>query len=148
MTRLFPIRLDAEIKHVPWDFMEPHQARCIQNHGKPLEDVSMQGGLTPEEALAVLEDRPFERMSMTAATLALKQKVEEWQRDDAGFNIMPTLAQQYPRGTPFERQQQARGRALHALELAKSMRDGRRAVYKKNWNELITALEGLVEMTR
>jgi len=79
--KLFPIRQDDEIKTVPWAMLEEHRAQARANHGgRELEDIAVfKGGLTPCEAVAILEDREWERMPFTAATLRLRELVEEWQ---------------------------------------------------------------------
>lgn len=86
--KLFPIRQDDEIKTVPWAMLEEHRAQARANHGgRELEDIAVfKGGLTPCEAVAILEDREWERMTFTGATLRLRELVEAWQsrRNDFG----------------------------------------------------------------
>lgn len=155
----FPIRLDDTIRTVPWELMEQHKARAVMNHGVGLATLAAQGGLTPEQAVAIIENRGWERMPMTAATLRLKQLVDEWKgRNTPALLITTSHKGDIPLDpearrfavleNPDQRKSLAHGRAIHAKSLAKDMRDGRRAVSKPNWNELITALEGLVEFTR
>lgn len=78
--KTFPIRQDDEIKTVPWAMLEEHRAQARANHGgRELEDIAIyKGGLTPCEAVAILEDREWERMPFTGATLRLRELVDEW----------------------------------------------------------------------
>lgn len=57
LTRRFPIQDGPSI---PWWIIAPHEKQAIKNHGgQTLERLAERGGLSPSEALAVLEDRPF-----------------------------------------------------------------------------------------
>ena len=43
---------------IPWSVIAPHEAQALRNQGgQTLERLQERGGLSPEEALAVLEDR-------------------------------------------------------------------------------------------
>lgn len=73
----FPIRLCAEISQIPWAVLIGHEEQARLNHGgRSLEDIASRGGFTPEEAIAVIEDRPFELMPMTIANNRLRELVQ------------------------------------------------------------------------
>ena len=52
---------------VPWGLIEPHDAQAKRNHGQSLRRLSERGGLAPSEAVAVLEDRRYHRMTDSEA---------------------------------------------------------------------------------
>lgn len=49
----------GEDKSVPWEILEPHRAQAMTNHGQTLERLAERGGLSPEELLAIVLDKPF-----------------------------------------------------------------------------------------
>ena len=49
----FPIQGGPSI---PWDMIAPHETQCVRNHGQSLERLAERGGLSPSEALAILDD--------------------------------------------------------------------------------------------
>ena len=54
----FPIMQGEYIKGIPWDMIAPQEKRAKRNHGgQDLKDLARRGGLSPCEAIAVLEDR-------------------------------------------------------------------------------------------
>lgn len=65
--RDFPILHDAEIKSIPWAVIAPHEQRALANHRQTLEQLANRGGVTPEEALAIIEDRMWVRMPFREA---------------------------------------------------------------------------------
>jgi len=69
---MFPIVNHPDLKQIPWSIIAPHEAQARLNHaGKTLDVLARQGGLMPEEALAVIEGRPWERMGWTEANQKL-----------------------------------------------------------------------------
>lgn len=70
MDRSVPILHDAELKSIPRALLEPHLARCMINTGRTIDQLE---GLTPEEALAIIEDRPWQRMAASEAREQLRQ---------------------------------------------------------------------------
>lgn len=129
---LFPIRLDNEIKSIPWAMLEEHGAQvAANNNGRPLDQIASMGGLTPEEAVAILEDRPFERMGMTYATLRLMELVQQWK----GRN---TPALQTPPAPDIAT------RLEHALGLVQRLRDGRAIPHRAHYNELEAILQAAI----
>lgn len=52
----------AIVLWIPWSLIEPHEAQAFRNHGQYLAKLADRGGLTADEAVAVLEDREWRRM--------------------------------------------------------------------------------------
>jgi hypothetical protein len=76
-ARRFPIMGGPSI---PWWVIAPHEAQARINHGgQTLERLADRGGLSPTEALAVLEDRTFPRtFDAKADHDRLAAMVEKW----------------------------------------------------------------------
>ncbi len=70
--RKFPIMMPKRI-YLPWSLFAPHEERAKANHSQSLETLASRGGLAPDEAVRVLENRPwkFEKVDDTEALLAL-----------------------------------------------------------------------------
>lgn len=64
-------------RRVPWELLAPHQAQARRNHMQSLERLATRGGLSPCEMVAVLEDRPWRKMSDEEASAALTRIVDE-----------------------------------------------------------------------
>lgn len=47
------------IKEIPWTLIAPHENQAQRNHSQTLERLAARGGLSPMEAVAVLEDAKF-----------------------------------------------------------------------------------------
>lgn len=59
---------------IPWEFIAPHERQAQINHGnQTLERLANRGGLSPDELVAVLEDREWRSMNMRDAVDRLKQ---------------------------------------------------------------------------
>lgn len=43
---------------VPWELIAAHETQCLRNHNLTVEHAASRGGLSAEEACAVIEDRP------------------------------------------------------------------------------------------
>lgn len=82
--KTFPIILDDEIKTIPWDMIADARMR-MEALGQPVKTVEelAVAGLTPEDAIAFVTNKPWERMGATEARLRLLQLVEEWKKLDA-----------------------------------------------------------------
>jgi hypothetical protein len=75
-TRRFPVMGGPSI---PWWAIAPHDAQAQRNHGgQTLERLAQRGGLSPAEAMAVLEDRPYEWGSDEKCRNRLQAMVEAW----------------------------------------------------------------------
>lgn len=66
-ARPFPITHDGRIKSIPWSALARFERQAIVNYGRSLEQLAAKGGLSPCEAVAVIEGRPWERMPYTEA---------------------------------------------------------------------------------
>jgi uncharacterized protein (DUF1501 family) len=61
---------------VPWDLVGPHERQALRNHsGQTLVRLAERGGLSPDELVAVLEDRKWTRMEPAEAITRLKEIV-------------------------------------------------------------------------
>ncbi len=60
---------------IAWGLIEPHEAQAKRNHGQSLKRLSERGGLVPSEAVAVLENRPYQRMTDFEAIKRLKELI-------------------------------------------------------------------------
>jgi hypothetical protein len=148
--KMFPIQLDDAIKEIPWALLEGHEAQAAANHsGQSLERLAERGGVMPEEALAIIEDRKWERMPRTAATIKLREYME---RHVGVFDDVTPSLDYYE---AIDRSQSALIQAaIEGDEMFQVMRQldkaiacGVRlratAVTKHTANELITTLEGI-----
>jgi hypothetical protein len=63
-------------KDIPWEMIAPHEGQARLNHGQSLERLAERGGLAACEAVAVLENRAWRRM--TEADQRLTQLETEW----------------------------------------------------------------------
>lgn len=119
--RRFPILHDTEIKSVPWAVMEPHELQALRNHAQGLDRLAARGGVTPEEAVAIIEGRPWKRMPFSEARDTLMGHVRK------AMGEGPTDIKRDP--------------IREALELVRNMRDGRADKAKHNFNKLEILLE-------
>lgn len=71
--RMYPIQGGPDI---PWHIIAPHRSQAERNHGQTIEGLARRGGLDPTEAVAVLEDRKYERMDRAKALARLKEIVD------------------------------------------------------------------------
>jgi hypothetical protein len=65
---------------VPWSLVVEHEAQAKANHSQSLERLAERGGLSPCELVAVLENRPWHRMTAheSAAQLLKLIAQEGW----------------------------------------------------------------------
>lgn len=92
MTELFPILFGYQAKEelragrsegtsiviigIPWPLIAAHEKQCLRNHNQTAKRLAERGGLGADEAVAVLEDRPFRKMSFGAAHQRLFEIIE------------------------------------------------------------------------
>jgi len=63
---------------IPLSLIAPHERQALRNHcGQNLSDLARRGGLSVDEAVAVLEDRDWHEMDLDAAVERLKQHVRQ-----------------------------------------------------------------------
>ncbi len=62
MTDTFKIQHSKRRKFIPLTLIAPHERQAKSNHSQTLAELDRRGGLSPCEAVAVLEDRPWKAM--------------------------------------------------------------------------------------
>lgn len=67
-----------------WSMLAPHESQAQTNHGQTLRRLAERGGLSPREALAILENRKIQSKSQgdsdeVEATRQLMVWVKAWQ---------------------------------------------------------------------
>lgn len=75
MTDVFKIMHSTRRKFIPWDLIAPHEAQAESNHSQSLARLNSRGGLSPSEAVAVLEDRQWKSMPVDEAEDRLEEIV-------------------------------------------------------------------------
>lgn len=70
------------IQSVPWVMVAPHAKQAEYNHSQTLEGLAQRGGLSPDELIAVLEDRKWYRMPMLEANDKLKSYIELYEQEE------------------------------------------------------------------
>ena len=63
---------------VPWAMIEPHAKQAYSNHSQTLERLAERGGLSPCEAIAILNDQPWRKMDQNNANAILASKITLW----------------------------------------------------------------------
>lgn len=92
--KLFPILFDYKVKEeivamrgdgctclvigLPWAFVNSHEKQALKNHSQTVQRLAERGGLSADEACAVLEDREWTKMFPAMAHARLKLLVSEW----------------------------------------------------------------------
>ena len=122
---MFPIKNDLEIKSIPWAVLKPHELQALRNHAQGLDRLASKGGVTPCEAVAIIEGRPWHRMPFSEARDTLMGYVRKAM--GATLRAEPTDIKRDP--------------IREALELVRNMRDGRVANTRYNFNKLEILLE-------
>jgi len=63
---------------IPWDMIAPHNAQSLENHQQSITRIAERGGFSRCEAIAVLEDRKWSKMTECDADTKLKRMVAEY----------------------------------------------------------------------
>lgn len=63
MDKPFPILNDPYLRGIPWAAILPHEKQAQTNHSQTLKGLAGRGGLSACEAVAILMDRPWSRVS-------------------------------------------------------------------------------------
>ena len=71
MPKLMPIMHGELLKGIPWALIEPHEKQAADNHYQTLARLAERGGLSPDEALAVLENRQWRSLDQGASEFRL-----------------------------------------------------------------------------
>lgn len=74
--RRFPIQGGPSIL---WSAIAPHEEQALKNHWQSLERLAERQGLSPGEALAVMEDRPWHPMNHALALTKWSALVKEFE---------------------------------------------------------------------
>jgi hypothetical protein len=80
---MFPILGDPCIKAIPWAAIAPHEAQAQRSHSQSLNRLSSRGGLSPCEAVAVMMDQPWRRLSDAWARAKLMCLVLDFEKAQA-----------------------------------------------------------------
>lgn len=71
--------VDVIVIGIPWEMIRPHEMQARINHGgQSLARLAERGGLGTCEALAVLDDRRWERMPKAEAVKQLAARVAQF----------------------------------------------------------------------
>lgn len=127
----FPIRHDDLLKSIPWEVITPHELQALRNHRMGLVKLAERGGLTPCEALAVIEGREWERMAFTDARRRLLDYVR-------GAADDKTVAALDAATTPASLNLEDLAAAIRTVE---NIRDGIQSPTRWNCNRLLATLE-------
>jgi len=68
---------------VPWEFLQPHEKRAVENHDQSLQQLKNRGGLCWSEIWLIINDKPWfegERPLRWYADEVLKS-LELWERN-------------------------------------------------------------------
>jgi hypothetical protein len=91
VARRFPILGAKAIVSIPWPMIAACQRRALANHAQTLERLAERGGLSPQEALWVLDDQewtvyhPDHKARVRAeAEAELIRRVNAWEAEHAG----------------------------------------------------------------
>lgn len=132
----FPIRHDDLLKSIPWDVITPHEVQALRNHRMGLVALAERGGLTPCEALAVIEGREWERMAFTEARRRLIDYVRGAVADDAAVAALDAASS--PDALNLED-------LTAAIRMVENIRDGIQSPTRWNCNRLLATLERVRE---
>lgn len=67
---------------IPMGMMEPHHVQAMNNHGgQGLVWLAEHGGVSPSEALAILDDRPWHSMDQEQAKEELTRRIKLWTQE-------------------------------------------------------------------
>lgn len=92
--RTFPIMESKRVKSVPWDMIAPHERTAKDNHGgQTLQRLSERGGLCPLEAVAVLEDTPYNKR--WPQVMAFRSEIDA-AKEEAENRLLQLLASYQP----------------------------------------------------
>lgn len=79
---IWPIKEAPQpMRTIPWEVLAPHEETAQKNHQQSLERLAHRGGLSASEAVAILEDRPWRRMTSAEAVARLAELVNIYAAD-------------------------------------------------------------------
>jgi hypothetical protein len=63
------------VKEIPWSLIAGHERQANLNHNQSLRELARRGGISPYEAMAIIQDRPWTRMSPGEADRILRELI-------------------------------------------------------------------------
>lgn len=72
-------RKDYPPTSIPWDLIAPHERQAGENHDQSLYGLARRGGLSREEACAIIEDRAWSPLGESTADKRLAELVTAFQ---------------------------------------------------------------------
>jgi len=76
--RQFPVLYEKTgPQSIDWEIIAPHAKQAMRNHDQTLEQLAERGGLCASEMCAVLEDRPWRKMTTSVAIARLEDLIFE-----------------------------------------------------------------------
>lgn len=77
---------------IPWAMISPHELQAKANHcGQDLAKLASRGGLSPCEALAILDDRKWSQMDDHEAHTELSNRVEAYVKNNGAVRFVPAV---------------------------------------------------------
>jgi len=80
--KMFPILRDDVLKAIPWALISGHEQQAQKNHYQSLSMLAARGGLSPEEAFAVIAGKPFQTIPRGYARAWLLAEAWRLERPD------------------------------------------------------------------
>lgn len=75
LRRLNGAGIASDVTGIPWGLMLRHEGQCLRNHSQTVQRLHERGGLSVDEAVAVLEDRGWMAMDPVVANKRLLEIV-------------------------------------------------------------------------
>ena len=80
-TEFFKIMQCSTRHAIPWEMIAPHESQAQLNHGQSLQRLNERGGLSPSEAVAVLENKFWTEVQVEEGVVRLEELVMQWERN-------------------------------------------------------------------
>lgn len=78
-----PIMGGVLLKAIPWALISSHEDQARRNHGQTLDDLARRGGLSPSEALAIIQNLSWPHFDEPLAECFLMRLVVELKSAEA-----------------------------------------------------------------
>lgn len=102
--RVMPIIGGVLLDQIPFAMLIPHEDRAVLTHGQSLEKLASRGGLSPQEALAILDNVRQTPASLASCEFELINKVRDWR---AGTKVLADQGSAGPPQSPANLQKKA-----------------------------------------
>jgi hypothetical protein len=86
VRRLNEAGMTSAVVGVPWDLILRHEAQCQRNHYQTVQRLHERGGLSVDEAVAVLEDREWMAMDPVVANKRLLEIISAYIQENGNAN--------------------------------------------------------------